>query len=115
MYLCQQQHLMSITLTGVFREPSTKGVPVRHFVRKFVLVPIGTGFCIINEMLFVTNASSMQIKNSFNAVTMPVSSPVVTAPTPIISSPQQMSTEDQQRLIEGLSSQTNMNLIWARK
>ena len=29
-------------------------LPLRHFNRMFVVVPQGTGFCIVNEMLHVT-------------------------------------------------------------
>jgi hypothetical protein len=40
--------------------------PVRSFNRAFVIVPFGVGFCIVNEQLFVTNATEEQSKVSLN-------------------------------------------------
>ena len=35
-------------------------LPLRHFNRMFVVVPQGSGFCIVNEMLHVTLPTAKQ-------------------------------------------------------
>ena len=55
----------SFTVTGVFVErTSTKTIvnSTRHFSRTFTLVSHGSGFVIVNESLFVTLATKLQIK-----------------------------------------------------
>lgn len=51
-----------LSVTGVFRELGDKKYPMRSFHRSFVIVPVGTGFCITNEMLHISLATSDQIK-----------------------------------------------------
>ena len=50
--------LMSFTVSGLFRETEqaggVSGQVIRHFNRVFVVVPHGQGFCIVNDMLYVT-------------------------------------------------------------
>ena len=53
---------MQISVSGVLREREERHSPVRAFSRVFVIVPHGQGFCVVNEMLSVTAASSEQIK-----------------------------------------------------
>jgi len=59
--------LMSFTVSGIFREPENQGGPagqiIRHFSRVFVVVPQGQGFCIVNDMLYVTIPTHRQKKN----------------------------------------------------
>jgi hypothetical protein len=38
------------------RSELSKNRPLRSFNRVFMIVPFGEGFCIVNELLFVTNA-----------------------------------------------------------
>jgi len=57
--------LMSFTVTGVFRERTLRELPLRHFNRMFVVVPQGSGFCIVNEMLHVTLPTAKQAEAAF--------------------------------------------------
>jgi len=57
--------LMSFTVTGVFRERTLRELPLRHFNRMFVVVPQGSGFCIVNEMLHVTLPTAKQADAAF--------------------------------------------------
>jgi len=61
------ERLMSFTVSGIFREPEnqggTAGQIIRHFNRVFVVVPHGQGFCIVNDMLYVTIPTHRQKKN----------------------------------------------------
>ena len=43
-------------------------LPLRHFNRMFVVVPQGSGFCIVNEMLHVTLPTANQADVSPNVV-----------------------------------------------
>ena len=60
------ERLMSFTVSGIFREPEnqggTAGQIIRHFNRVFVVVPHGQGFCIVNDMLYVTIPTHRQKK-----------------------------------------------------
>ncbi|CAB4064679.1 NXF [Lepeophtheirus salmonis] len=49
------ERLMTFTVTGLFKEREKKGEPIRHFNRMFVVVPQGSGFVIINDLLYITN------------------------------------------------------------
>lgn len=56
---------MHISVSGIFKEISTEGKdssPLRSFNRVFIIVPAGSGFCIANEQLYVTNCTPKQIK-----------------------------------------------------
>jgi hypothetical protein len=97
--------MIIFTLTGVFKEPNAKMTPTRHFFRKFILIPLGGGFSIVNDMLFVTNATPKQIKESFSA------GPPAPAVVPSVSAPASRELE----LIQSLSAQSGMNAIWSRK
>lgn len=68
-YLCTnvlyvQPQLVQLTLTGVYRREGlkSKNVSIRSFQRSLIIVPIGAGFCIANEQLFVTLATPDQVK-----------------------------------------------------
>ena len=58
------EKLMSFTVSGVFRETENAGGEhgqiIRHFNRIFVVVPQGQGFCIVNDVLYVTIATNYQ-------------------------------------------------------
>ncbi|XP_075232408.1 nuclear RNA export factor 1-like isoform X2 [Lycorma delicatula] len=130
--------LISLSVTGVYREPtSSKKLPIRSFSRVFVIVPAGSGFCIINDLLSITNASPDQAREAFKVsiAPTPAPAPVVAphpqimvspdAPVPVpsqnISSPGSISlvpctnVETQQQMIAALAMHTGMNLAWSEK
>ena len=55
---------MHLSVTGIFKEIDSedKETPMRSFNRVFIIVPSGSGFCIANEQLFITNCTQNQIK-----------------------------------------------------
>lgn len=57
---------MMLTVTGIFKELESgqKTAPIRAFSKVLIIVPAGSGFCIVNEQLHVTNATDVQIKVS---------------------------------------------------
>eukprot|EP00095_Tigriopus_kingsejongensis_P005674 maker-scaffold846_size89341-snap-gene-0.13 protein:Tk05674 transcript:maker-scaffold846_size89341-snap-gene-0.13-mRNA-1 annotation:"hypothetical protein DAPPUDRAFT_302769" len=69
------ERLMTFTVTGMFRQRATKNNPIRHFNRVFLVVPQGSGFVIVNEMLYITNPTPMQLQTAFKATPPPSSMP----------------------------------------
>ena len=65
MYCLFQNHLIVASVTGLFRERGERHSLIRWFQRIFVIIPQYGGFCIVNEQLHVSSATSEQIKNAF--------------------------------------------------
>uniref|UniRef100_A0A8C9PF28 Nuclear RNA export factor 1 n=1 Tax=Spermophilus dauricus TaxID=99837 RepID=A0A8C9PF28_SPEDA len=79
--------------------------PLRAFTRTFIAVPASnSGLCIVNDELFVRNASPEEIQRAF---AMP-------APTPS-SSPVPTLSPEQQEMLQAFSTQSGMNLEWSQK
>ncbi|XP_035267113.1 nuclear RNA export factor 1 isoform X2 [Anguilla anguilla] len=98
--------LLSFTVSGVFKEVDGKSRDsVRAFSRVFVAVPAGnTGLCIVNDELFVRNATTEEIRRAFAApAPTPSSSPV-----PTLSAPHQ-------EMLSAFSLKSGMNLEWSQK
>jgi len=106
--------LMIFTVTGMFRERETKGKSVRFFNRCFIVVPRGSGFCIINEMLFVSNPTAAKAKKAFNSPDSSMqsfgkpSTSGAAGPAPIA-----VDEATKQTLTTALAERTGMNLVWA--
>lgn len=116
--------LLALSISGVFREVgSNKKVPMRSFNRSLVIVPSGSGYCIINDMLYFTTANPDQISEAFKmplpvvnpapVVSPVVVPPVVAAPTPAPLIPNTL--EAQEQMIAMLSLQTGMNIPYSKK
>ncbi|XP_036380703.1 nuclear RNA export factor 1-like [Megalops cyprinoides] len=98
--------LLSFTVSGVFREVDGKSRDsTRAFSRVFIAVPAGNaGLCIVNDELFVRNATTEEIRSAFAApAPTPSSSPV-----PTLSAPQQ-------EMLSAFSLMSGMNLEWSQK
>ncbi|XP_017852051.1 nuclear RNA export factor 1 [Drosophila busckii] len=64
--------MIVFTVTGLFKELSGDGdgpaassvqsYELRHFMRTYVVVPQNTGFCIRNETIFITSATTEQMR-----------------------------------------------------
>uniref|UniRef100_A0A8C8HRJ9 Nuclear RNA export factor 1 n=1 Tax=Oncorhynchus tshawytscha TaxID=74940 RepID=A0A8C8HRJ9_ONCTS len=78
---------------------------VRAFSRVFITVPAGgTSLCIVNDELFVRNATTEEIRRAF----------VAPAPTPS-SSPVPTLSAPQQEMLSAFSLKSGMNLEWSQK
>lgn len=98
--------LLSFTVSGVFKEVDGKSRDaVRAFSRVFIVVPVvPSGLCIVNDELFVRNATTEEIRKAFAApAPTPSSSPV-----PTLSAPQQ-------EMLNTFSLKSGMNLEWSQK
>ncbi|XP_044758210.1 nuclear RNA export factor 1-like [Coccinella septempunctata] len=130
--------MMSFKVAGPFKElkGGHKNTPVRWFSRAFVIVPVGSGFCISNEMLHVTNATEEQIRalksstptpvaaiaNSSTVAATPstVSSPAVGASPVVVASPvtpvvNTIDDNTKQQMLQALMVHSGMNVEWATK
>jgi len=92
--------LMSFTVTGVFRERTLRELPLRHFNRMFVVVPQGTGFCIVNEMLHVTLPTVKQADTAFTSAPAPSAPPAAA----------QLDANTKNMRIQEFSQKTGMNV-----
>jgi len=111
--------IMMMSVSGVFREVGTKK-PLRSFQRSFVIVPVGAGFCIINELLHISPATSDQVKGAFKAPQLPapVVPPAVVAPVAVAGvSPvvPVVNVATQQQMVSTLAMQSGMNLQFSEK
>lgn len=80
---------MVFTVTGLFKEltgdaesptpVSMQAYELRHFVRTFVVVPQNTGFCIRNETIFITSATSEQTREFKRSQHQPAPGAISTA------------------------------------
>jgi len=104
--------LMVFTITGCFKERETKHKEsIRHFNRCFMVVPSGSGFCIVNETLFVSVATDLSSRKAFlspvSAAELP-SSPAA----PSASAPDAVTKE---RLTLEFSEKSGMNAGWSQQ
>ncbi|XP_012884426.1 PREDICTED: nuclear RNA export factor 1 [Dipodomys ordii] len=102
----QTSTLLCFSVNGVFKEVDGKSRDsLRAFTRTFIAVPASnSGLCIVNDELFVRNASPEEIQRAF---AMP-------APTPS-SSPVPTLSPEQQEMLQAFSTQSGMNLEWSQK
>lgn len=102
----QTSTLLCFSVNGVFKEVDGKSRDsLRAFTRTFIAVPASnSGLCIVNDELFVRNASPEEIQRAFaNPAPTPSSSPVPTL------------SPEQQEMLQAFSTQSGMNLEWSQK
>lgn len=126
--------MISLTVTGMFKELKSghKVPPTRFFFRTMVIVPAGSGFCIANETLHVTNATEEQAKvcgnyfffltylfmRYFLSVQVAFRNQVISPSTTPVSSPAVQRVLDdatKQQMLQAMSDQSGMNLEWSGK
>lgn len=106
--------MIVLTVTGLFKERTPNAEYARIFQKTMVVVPNNNGFCILNEMMHINNASQTQGRNAFKA---PISSPQMPAAMPTSPQPQPGATDEamKMQMIQAMSQQSNMNVEWSRK
>lgn len=122
--------LILLTVTGIFREKnaastSSRSEPLlRSFHRSLVVVPVGSGFCIKNDMLHVNTLTSAQLKTAFKPIapepvtTGPIQQPVVPTPTSAVSAAAVTPAPDDTtklQMIQAMSQLSHMNIEWSKK
>lgn len=111
------QNMMVITVTGLFKEfPTAKDKRefIRYFNRTFVIVPVGTGFCIVNEQLFICEPTVRQEKEAFALAPLTAQPDNNSAPQIAVNSVQP-TEEVKQQMALSLSQLSNMNMEWTLK
>lgn len=110
---------MLTTVTGLFKELDKKEQPIRYFNRTFIIVPEGSGYCIRNEQLHISQPTDAQLRqlnnqNSETQITNPGSyTPSSSGTAKSLSV--QLPEDVKQQMTMTLSQQTNMNLEWSLK
>ncbi|KAL1131964.1 hypothetical protein AAG570_011575, partial [Ranatra chinensis] len=123
--------IIEVCVCGVFREASKKNL-TRSFNRVFIIVPVGSGCCIINEHLTILPATQEQIKVYIIPSMLPVYTKAfktreVTPVCPIGSGLPEviqpmaapagvlLDVATRQQMVTALSLKTEMNLMWSEK
>ncbi|XP_058252155.1 nuclear RNA export factor 1 isoform X2 [Hemibagrus wyckioides] len=101
------QTLLVFTVSGVFKDIDSKSKETTlAFSRVFVAVPaMNNGLCLVNDALFVRNATTEEIRRAF----------ATPAPTPSSSPVSTHSPTQQQEMISNFSQKFQMNLEWSQK
>jgi nuclear RNA export factor len=105
-------------IVGLFKERDERHTPIRYFSRTFAIVPLNGGFVIANELLFITTATTEQIKGSFKPVAVPPSgvATIPVAATSAATAPTRPATEEEKRaMLASFAQQSGMNEEWSRK
>ena len=123
-----QPSLIMLTVNGVFTEKSkgnTTDSPVRSFSQTLIIVPSGTGFCIKNEMVHITNATMAQLKTAFKPAAAAPAAPVVqpqvhqqlqsVAIASPVAAPMPPDDATKLQMVQRMSQLSNMNLEWSTK
>ncbi|KAF5277675.1 hypothetical protein FQA39_LY18444 [Lamprigera yunnana] len=112
--------LLLLTVTGVFKELRSghKITPYRYFYRSLVIVPAGSGFCIANDELHITNAMEHQIKQAFKTTInapQPTSSITVGSPISVVAAQPMVDDNTKQQMVQTMSQNSGMNMEWSQK
>lgn len=107
--------MVLLTVTGFFNEFCTQeNVEIlRYFNRTFTIVPEGTGFCITNEQLHISNPTLNQTEKLKSAEQRTLLE--LSTGTSMAEGRKQLSEEVKHRMAVSLSAQTNMNIEWSSK
>ncbi|KAJ8956646.1 hypothetical protein NQ318_014000 [Aromia moschata] len=122
--------MLCLTVAGMFRELKSghKIPPTRYFFRTLIIVPAGSGFCIANEQLHITNATPDQAREAFKAPPPPppaqpnMVAPVATTSSPSVpvlpAAPVIPAVPDaamKQEMVQQMSTHSGMNMEWSMK
>uniref|UniRef100_A0A146LCB2 Nuclear RNA export factor 1 n=1 Tax=Lygus hesperus TaxID=30085 RepID=A0A146LCB2_LYGHE len=112
--------LIQLIVSGLFREKvkPTSGSAFKYFSRTFIIVPVGAGFCIVNEELCLHYPTSAQMKQMTSKPKPPVSA--MPAPGPSAIAPPVVNGDHsdilaKQQMVTDLAAKSGMNLIWSEK
>ncbi|BES93086.1 Nuclear RNA export factor [Nesidiocoris tenuis] len=116
--------LIQLVVGGLYREKDkfNEGSPIKYFNRSFIIVPVGAGFCIVNEELTLLYPTPAQIKLMSSKLKDLTDSGPSSAALAGPSVPAQAATNGldndilaKQRLVTELAAKTQMNLAWSEK
>ncbi|XP_059062645.1 nuclear RNA export factor 1 [Achroia grisella] len=107
--------MIVLTMNGVYKETNTTGNPTRSFHRTFVIVPNPTGgFCVVNDLLYVTNTTKEQEDKAFaTGESLPASVPTPAAAPAAVAAAPAASDDTRKMMLNMLGQQTGMNEFWS--
>jgi nuclear RNA export factor len=109
---------MQASVTGIFRERAERSSPLRWFQRVFIIVPQASGgFCIVNEQLHISNATTEQLKSAFKGVE-PAPAALESVVAPAMGPSVNETIVDpvlRQQMIQSFAEQSGMNADWSIK
>jgi len=100
--------LMIFTVSGMFREKGTKK-QVKHFNRCFIVVPRGSGFCIINETLSISLPTTENSKKAFTSTQSSMEDLHKPASDSVVS----LDEASKRTLATAFSDMSGMNIEWS--
>uniref|UniRef100_A0A7N9I9R2 Nuclear RNA export factor 2 n=1 Tax=Macaca fascicularis TaxID=9541 RepID=A0A7N9I9R2_MACFA len=103
---CQTEWMLCFSVNGVFKEVEGQSQgSVLAFTRTFIATPGGSSsLCIVNDELFVRDASPQETQSAFS---IPVST--------LSSSSEPSLSQEQQEMVQAFSAQSGMKLEWSQK
>ncbi|XP_044729790.1 nuclear RNA export factor 1-like [Chrysoperla carnea] len=107
-----------LNVSGIFKEigGGFKTPPLRAFTRALIIVAANSGFCIINEAIYITNATDEQAKDAFKMPNPIIpTSPQVSSPTVPAGSPPELDDATKQQMVHTMAQQSGMNLDFSTK
>ncbi|XP_032331971.1 nuclear RNA export factor 2 [Camelus ferus] len=98
--------MLCFSVNGVFKEVEGRSQgSVRAFTRTFIAIPASpSSLCIVNDELFVRDASPSEPQSAFS----------IPVPT-LTSSSVHTGSREQQEMVQAFSTQSGMKLEWAQK
>jgi len=113
------EKLMTFTVTGMFKEKGVKDDKVKHFNRSFIVVPHGQGFCIVNDVLFITFATTSNAKRAFSSPDAQLPAPGAASPaapaTAVATTSPQLDVAQKQAMAIAFAEKSRMNVEWSVK
>ncbi|KRT79098.1 hypothetical protein AMK59_7798 [Oryctes borbonicus] len=108
--------MLLLSVSGMFRELNSghKSPPLRYFFRTLVIVPAGSGFCIVNEELHMSNATEEQSKRAFKTPIAATSAPS-SVPDVVVPATSAPNDEVKAQMVLAMEQQSGMNSIWSEK
>ncbi|XP_033067201.1 nuclear RNA export factor 2 isoform X1 [Trachypithecus francoisi] len=103
---CQTEWMLCFSVNGVFKEVEGQSQgSVLAFTRTFIATPgSSSSLCIVNDELFVRDASPQETQSAFS---IPVST--------LSSSSEPSLSQEQQEMVQAFSAQSGMKLEWSQK
>ncbi|XP_023053086.1 nuclear RNA export factor 2 isoform X1 [Piliocolobus tephrosceles] len=103
---CQTEWMLCFSVNGVFKEVEEQSQgSVLAFTRTFIATPgSSSSLCIVNDELFVRDASPQETQSAFS---IPMST--------LSSSSEPSLSQEQQEMVQAFSAQSGMKLEWSQK
>ncbi|XP_059621037.1 nuclear RNA export factor 1 [Phlebotomus argentipes] len=118
--------MILLTITGIFKEKrKNQSQPLRSFQKCLLIVPAGSGYCIRNEMLHITDVTKDQTMGAFKPAPVSEMTPMQPSQAPIVpvtpiqaampSTSGHVDDVTKMQMVQAIAQKTTMNLEWSSK